>query len=155
MKTVIYVAVASERPDYRLVKTFIWSDEQNVDSDGNSSNPASQTWTELYIRNRENESEQFDIYPAQQEPLILQVESHIEWLAACVAYFLAIKTKGQISFSSQGRYEAPEALLTKIRDDFDVEAALRRVEGSCYALATLEDPYPWLESPHPWAKKKD
>ena len=141
-KTIIYVSAPEERPDFRLFKTFIWCDEQNVDSDGNSDNPASQDWTELYMANRENRAESFDIHPARQEPLILEVEGTLESLASRAAYFLALETNGRISFSLQGPWLEPTALLPMLGHDFDVEAAMERVATSRYALATPENPYP-------------
>jgi hypothetical protein len=144
-KTTIYVSAPQERPDFRLVQTFLWSDEQNVDSDGNAHNPASHDWTELYMANRDDDAESFDVSPIQQEPLILAVESRSRNLAARVAYFLALQIGGQISFFSQGSYEEPVALLPLLGHDFDVKAALDRVARSRYAPATMENPYPWRE----------
>ncbi len=65
---VFYVMPLNDRPDYRLVLTFIWSDQRNCDTAGNSSNPASHEWTELYCRNRENEPEVFDVSSLGWEP---------------------------------------------------------------------------------------
>jgi len=144
-KTIIYVSAPEDRPDFRLFTTFLWCDEQDVDSDGNSDNPASQDWTELYMTNRANHAESFDINPAQQEPLILEVQGTPESLASRAAYFLALETNGRISSSLQGPYREPAALLPMLGQDFDVEAAMERVATSRYALATTENPYPWLE----------
>jgi hypothetical protein len=144
-KTTIYVSAPQERPDFRLVQTFLWSDEQDVNSDGNAHNPASHDWTELYMTNRDDDTESFDVSPIQREPLILAVESRSDKLAARVAYFLALRTGGQISFFSHGSFQEPTVLLPLLGHDFTVTAALNRVARSRYAPATIEDPYPWIE----------
>ncbi|HEX8235731.1 MAG TPA: hypothetical protein VF600_07220 [Abditibacteriaceae bacterium] len=142
---VIYLLTTEKRPDFRLVKTFLWSDEQNVNSDGDSHNPASRDWTLLYLLNREDENEWIDIYPLQDRPLMLEIKGSSENLAARVAYFLAVKSSGQVSFTQEGPYQEPVVLLPLLGHAFDLKAAMERIEKSRYANATEENPYPWLE----------
>jgi hypothetical protein len=138
-----YVKHTSFRPDFRLVLTFLWGDDRNCDTDGNSRNPASREWTELYCRNRENPAEVFDVSPVTKEPLVLEVESPHKWLAARVAYFLAVESAGFVADTPDGPYTAPEELISKV-GDFDVAAAKGRVDQSVFQGSTLEDPYPNL-----------
>jgi hypothetical protein len=140
----IYVLTPEERPDYRLVTTYLWHDFHNVDTSGNSYNPASREWTELTITNRENQIERIDVYPVQQSPLILVIKSNLDYLAARTAYFLARQTHGKVSTSLEGDYKEPESLLERVGDRFDAEEAMRRVKNSPFSRATLEDPYPNL-----------
>ena len=143
MKTRFHVKPAGARPDFRLVIAFLWAEMHNVDSDGNSDNPASREWTELYLKNRENTSEVVDVSPVETSPLILAVDSDIEHLAARVAYFLARETHGEVAVGA-GRYSSPEALIPRLGDGFDLAAALRRADGSVWRRSTLTLPYPNL-----------
>ena len=143
----LYVSAPGERPDFRLVVAFLWRDGQDVDSDGDSYNPASRHWTELYLRNRADGSERVDVGPARRAPLILEVESELEYLAARAAYFLARRTGGGVSRSPDGEYEDPESLLGLVGAAFDVAGAMRRVRVSPFARATPGDPYPNLREP--------
>ena len=74
MKTRFHVRPAGPRPDFRVVIAFLWTEMHNVDSDGNSDNPASREWTELYLMNREKTSEVVDVSPVETSPLVLAVE---------------------------------------------------------------------------------
>ena len=85
----IYITSPNERPDFRLVVAFLWRDGQNVDTEGDSHHPASRTWTELYVQNRENKDEVVEVSQYQQSPLVLRIESEQQYLAARVAFFLA------------------------------------------------------------------
>jgi hypothetical protein len=138
-----FVKPTSLRPDYRLVLTFLWGDDRDCDTDGNSRNPASREWTELYCRNREKPAEVFDVSPVNQEPLVLEVESPHEWLAARVGYFLAVESAGLVADKPDGHYAGPDVLISKV-GEFDLEAAKERVRQSMFQSATLEDPYPNL-----------
>jgi hypothetical protein len=138
-----FVKPTSLRPDYRLVLTFLWDDDRNCDTDGNSRNPASREWTELYCCNRENAAEVFDVSPLNQEPLVLEVESPYEWVAARVAYFLAVESAGLVADKPDGHYGGPDMLISKL-GEFDIEAGKERVRQSVFRGATLEDPYPNL-----------
>ena len=140
-----YIRPSNPRPDFRLVISFLWRDFHNVDTDGNSHNPASRDWTELYCQNRENEEEFFEVYAVQASPLVLQVESEQRWLAARVAYFLAVETGSGFSIHSTGPFRDPVA-LRELSADFDWGAAEQRAAASCWRRSTLENPYPNLET---------
>ena len=131
------------RPDFRLVITFLWGDFHNVDTDGDSYNPASREWTELYCKNREYDVEVFDTQPVLEEPLTLQVESARAELAARVVYFLAVETCSQIVDNLNGQWQEPEWLEDQM-GHFDLAAAISRSATSCWRKSTLENPYPNL-----------
>jgi hypothetical protein len=138
-----FLRTPNPRPDFRLVLTFLWSDNRDCDTEGNSRNPASREWTELYCRNRETPAEVFDVSPVNAEPLVLVVESPHGWLAARIAYFLAVESVGSVADKPDGVYTGPHVLTSKM-GDFDLEAANERVRQSVFQGATLEDPYPNL-----------
>jgi hypothetical protein len=138
-----FVKPTSLRPDYRLVLTFLWGDDRDCNTDGNSRNPASRDWTELYCRNRRSPTEVFGVLPTSLQPLVLEVESSHEWLAARVAYFLAVEAGGFVADAPNGVYAVPDALSSKV-GEFDLAAAKERVRRSVFQGATLEDPYPNL-----------
>src|SRR5215213_7425264 len=99
-----FIRPRGPRPDFRLVITFLWGDFHNVDTDGNSHNPASHDWTELYCTNREAARERVDVFPAQDDPLTLRVRSEVPELAARVAYFLAAETNSMVAESDGGSW---------------------------------------------------
>ncbi len=84
------------RPDFRLVLAFVWGDEVDTDTDGDSRPVDSREWTELYAQNRGRKDEVFNVNPASDEPLVLKVQSKHEWLAAAVAHLLAEITGGGV-----------------------------------------------------------
>lgn len=135
-----FVKPTSLRPEFGLVLTFLWYDDCNCDTDGDSWTPASRDWTELYCCNRENEAEVFSVSPVDQESLVLAVESPHEWLAARVAYFLAVESAGLVADKPDGHYAAPDKLISKV-GEFNIEAGKERVRKSVFRGATLEDPY--------------
>ena len=140
--TRFYVNAEQERPDFRLVITYLWHDLYNVDTDGNSYNPASRTWTQLFIRNRQDDSEAVDIIPATDDPLILLVESQKEYLAARTAYFLAEYMSTGIAKTQDGPFCKPVTIHHAIGTGFDVTEAMFRVQSSPFMNSTLDDPYP-------------
>ena len=138
----LFVRVAGPRPDFRLVLAFVWGDA-DTDTDGDSRNPASREWTELYAQNRGRPDEVFNVFPASADPLVLQVQSEHEWLAAAVAHLLAEATEGGVSDSAGGPFEPAASVLLRA-GGFDVPAAWERFRASPFQRATLGDPYPNL-----------
>jgi hypothetical protein len=139
-----FVNAERERPDFRLVITYLWHDLFNVDTEGDSQNPASRTWTELYICNRQDASEVVDVTPAADTPLVLRIESQKRYLAARTAYFLADFMSAGVAESEDGPFLKPESIQDSIGRDFDVVEAMRRVQSSLFIGSTLDDPYPNL-----------
>ena len=142
---IFYVQTPSERPDYRLVKAFLWDDARNVDADGNSDNPASRSWTQLMLDPRDTDGERFDIVACEDAPLTLKVMASHPELAAQVAYFLGHATDGAIARHPAGPYLPPSDLESQLGADFDVAAAFRRVEQSPFTRSSLANPYPNLQ----------
>lgn len=140
--TQFYVNAERERPDFRLVITYLWHDLYKVDTDGNSYNPASRTWTQLFIRNRQDDSEAIDIVPAIEDPLILLVESQKEYLAARTAYFLAEFMSTGIAETQDGPFRKPTTIQHALGAGFDVTEAMCRVQSSPFMESTLDNPYP-------------
>jgi TorA maturation chaperone TorD len=131
--TRFYVTAPNPRPDFRLVIAFLWRDGQNVDTDGDCDHPASHEWNELFVANREQPSEPpVSIYPHQQSPLVLVVESAAAHLATRLAYFLATSVRGGVSQSPEDEFASPVTLLAQV-GDFDLEAAMRRATGSPFS----------------------
>jgi len=69
----IRVTAPNDRPDFRQVIALL--NFENVDTDGDSDNPASRTWTWLHVQNRDEPYEEVDIYAKTESPLILEVDS--------------------------------------------------------------------------------
>jgi hypothetical protein len=121
----------------------VWGGDANVNTHGNSYNPASREWTELRARNRARPDEEFDVLAVATEPLVLEVKSKHEWLAAVVAYLLIETTDGGISEQPTGPFVSAATLLPRA-GDFDIQAAWNRYHESPFQRATLDDPYPNL-----------
>jgi hypothetical protein len=141
-KEILYLRVKGNRPDFRIVKTFIWGELHKTDSDGDSNNPASRTWTELYIASREVKNEYVDIYPVTTEPLVLKIQSPDIELTKQVTLFLAEETAGDI-FAD----ETLSILLTKVElmpsiDFNEYRIRKERTKDSVWRQSTLENPYP-------------
>lgn len=134
------------RPDFRLVVTFLWGDFHNVDTEGNSYNPASREWTWLYCQNRECEQEIFEIEPCSEQPLILQVHSELSELAARVTWFLAKETQSSVAPEPTGPWHELIWLGDKV-GAFDLCEGERRASLSVWRRSTLADPYPNLHDP--------
>jgi hypothetical protein len=132
------------RPDFRLVITFLWSDMRNVDSDGDSHNPASQTWTWLYLKDRVSPSSPVDVSTVSTDPLLLAVESEDAALAARVAIFLARETSGEVGLDSTA-FGSIDLLRPHVGQDFDLLAAFARADQSVWRAATEQHPYPNLD----------
>jgi hypothetical protein len=143
MTTKLFVNPSGPRPDFRLVISFLWKDFHNVDTDGDSHNPASRAWTELYIANRECPSEIVEVLPARLDPLVLKVQSESEVLAHRVAYFLARETAGEVAAETGASISLGE-LATRLGADFDLDRAIRRADQSIWRSATEANPYPKL-----------
>src|SRR5690606_20380791 len=92
----IFIKISNDRPDFRLVATWLWIKPHDIDSDGDSDNPASRQWTELYLSSRQNSNETIDIYPISENPLILRINGSTNEMVSRAAYFLALETNGQL-----------------------------------------------------------
>ena len=138
--------VNSDRPDFRVIKVFIWGEEHNTDSEGDSYNPASRTWTELYIGSREVKDQLIDIYPLTTDPLIMKIQSPDKELAKQVTLFISEETDGEIF--------ADESLLTRLTNDEvkrnlnveDYNQKKLRTKDSIWRQSTLDNPYPNLHN---------
>jgi hypothetical protein len=140
----IYIKAPGERPIFSTVIAFLWSDKQNVDTDGNAHHPASRTWTDLYVQNRDSIDEVVDVSPYQESPLVLGVESRYLYLAARTAFYLAKTCGGTVACELAGEYGSPDVLLPMMGADFDVALAMQRVAKSSFVYSSLDNPYPNL-----------
>lgn len=133
----------AEKPDYRLVISFLWGDLHNVDTDGDSENPASRSWTWLHVQNREAPHEIVEIDEVEGSRCI-RIRSATSWLAAAVAFFLA--KEGRVTVSRDTHEWVDCDLLRSDAGDFDLEAGLVRANTSVWRQATQSDPYPNLKA---------
>jgi hypothetical protein len=136
-----FVDPLPERPDFRLIISFLWGDFHDVDSDGDSSNPASRDWTWLSVRNRGQPAETVDIELVSTSTTCFKVEAGLSWLTAATAYFLAIESSGRVR-AEQGTEWLERQTLTEHTANFDLDAAVARARHSIWRKATLANPYP-------------
>jgi hypothetical protein len=126
-----------------LVLAFVWGGDADTDTDGNSRPASSREWTELYAQNRDRPDEVFNVFPTSAKPLVLQVQSEKEWLAAAVAHLLAETTAGGVSDRAAGPFGPAEGILSRA-GGFDMPAVWERFHTSVFQRSTLDDPYPNL-----------
>ena len=135
----IAVQINSERPDFRLFWIFLWGEDHRFDSDGDSYNPASRDWTELYMSSREIGNQTFEILKIKDEPLVFEVSSANHCLLNRVTFFLKRETNGITE-------ETDETLVQNMGEDFDLEEALKRADESVWRTSSLDNPYPNITS---------
>jgi hypothetical protein len=141
----IKVKINAERPDFRVFSAYFFGNDcHNYDSEGNSYEPYSRTWTELYMCCRANSDLQFNIDDIDQEPLIFEVSAKTVEIVHIVAYFLAKETKGEI-LDEKNHVIPLESLLSKM-GNFDLSTRLKLAENSIWRKSSVENPYPNLEN---------
>ena len=131
---VLRVLINGDRPDYRLFRVFLWGNDHKFNSDGDSYNPASRTWTELYMSSREVRAS-FEIYQVSDNPIIFEVKSSNKNILNRAALFLAKETAGQI-VSSDNTLHPYYSLSDKLGDFFDLQQALERADRSVWREST-------------------
>ena len=133
-----FVKPGGPRPAFTVVIAFLWSDGHNVDTEGNSYDPASRSWTELYIGNRECEEEFVEVFPQDEDAplLVLCVTSDHDEIAARVAWFLTTETAGTVAETPAGPFQSADVLIPRLGAGFDLQAAIRRARESPLASPT-------------------
>lgn len=141
-----FVRLEGPRPDYRTLISFLWSDFHNVDSDGDSFNPASREWTCLYLQNREKEEEFVEIAKVG-EPVFLHVVSPFRSIALGIAYFLVHWSSGEIFEANSDEPLDQKLVIDELEATFDLLTRIERAEHSIWNHSTLDNPYPNLKTP--------
>ena len=140
---ILKVKVNSKRPDFRVFASYFFGDDlYNYDSDGNSVTVTSREWTELYMRSRSNPDLHFEIYPIQENPLVIGVSSQKEENVYRIAYFLAKETNGKVI--NENNEALPLESLKEKMGDFNLAERLLLADKSIWREATEENPYPNL-----------
>lgn len=139
------VKVNAERPDFRVFGTYFFGDDfHNYDSEGNSFPVWSRTWTELYMRSRQEKEAWFDIsWIDQSDTSMLKVSANNIENARMVAYFLAKETAGEV-FDNNDDF-VPLETLENNPGDFELEARLLLAAQSIWRKSSATNPYPNLE----------
>lgn len=129
MASCYYLRADRARPQYWSLVTFLFTNREGIDTDGDSFPGTSTVWTWLSIRKRDADQQVVEIYSVQSEPLVLVVESTSSQLAARAVYYLA-KTMDTVVWLSE---TGPALDLARIEaamgDDFDITEAWQRVAG--------------------------
>jgi hypothetical protein len=141
---ILRILVNGNRPDFRIFSVFLWGGGHSVDSDGDSYNPASRSWTWLHMSSRVISGEYFEINQISEQPLIFEVRSPNESIANRVALFLARESTGHI-IGIDGSLQPYESLIDKLGHSFDLPKAFERADQSIWRQSTLEKPYPNLK----------
>ncbi len=103
-------------------------DDVDCDTEGDARHPADPAWTDLYAQNRSRPEETFDVIPACEAPLTLEVRSPIQWLAAAVVYLLAAETAGRVATDPRKPFTLASTLRCRT-GNFDMEAAWGAIQG--------------------------
>lgn len=138
-----YLLTSAPRPDFRLLVTFLWSDDHNVDTDGDAQSPASRDWTDFYCTDRSAPFDRFEVEVVSGDRPHIVVESPRQEIAARLALFLSEEMTAAVVEIVGGDEIVPhESLVEACGRSFDVEAAFRRTSLSRWRLATETNPYP-------------
>ena len=138
----IDVLVNSDRPDFRVFATFLFGyEDPEYDSEGDSYEVYSRTWTELYVSSRETEL-CFSMDKISDDPLTFEVSSKQQSTLYAMAYFLARETYGEI-------VEKDGSILlfsdvVKLMGDFPLNKHLAIADHSIWRTTSAENPYPNL-----------
>ena len=97
-----FVRAERERPDFRLVITYLWHDLYNVDTDGDSYNPASRTCTRLFVRNLQDESQVVYVNPQTNSPCVLRGDCYLPTRTSIIVRKNVTRESGNWSFYING-----------------------------------------------------
>ena len=65
-----WIKDSGPRSPYQRYVSYLWGEDSDCDTDGNSSSPSDREWTELTIINRKNNTGRVDVDSEQNSPLI-------------------------------------------------------------------------------------
>lgn len=137
------VNINALRPDFRVFATYFFGDDMyNYDSEGDSFQVTSKSWTELYMCSRENEALCFDIWKINDEPLVFKVTSQTKEIVNRIAYFLSRETDGEI-IDDEGNVVSAENIIQGM-GNFDLAQRLELADNSIWRKATEDNPFPNL-----------
>ncbi|KZN48607.1 hypothetical protein N474_18635 [Pseudoalteromonas luteoviolacea CPMOR-2] len=91
----IRVKISGPRPPFYALSNELWPG-QDIDSDGDSESPGSDSWTELTLINRSDETLRVDIDPESLDPLVLIVKSETKELAEYAENFLVSNCASEV-----------------------------------------------------------
>lgn len=136
----LHLHTAEPRPDFRLVITFLWGEDHDVDCDGDAQHPASRSWTDLYCADRADPSAAFEV-EVFTGPSKTVVRSERDVLGYRVALFLSEETRAEVCCARDGAVIQRSTLVSAC-GNFDVDAAFERTRNSRWRRATATNPYP-------------
>lgn len=140
----LYINTTALRPDFRLVCHWVSKDIHNLDTDGDSLNPASREWTFLYLANRENKNEYATISQDEEKVDVYLIESSTEEFGYLLTYFLAEEMNAIVSLNDDFANLIEQKDLKAKLSKYNLEEALNRTNNSIWRQSTLENPYPNL-----------
>jgi hypothetical protein len=88
------------RPPYYELADYLWGENANIDSDGNSDSPEDTNWTELSVSFRDDNGPYVNVDPVSSDPLVLEVSCFSSELAKKAAEYLAKITGGKLEIVS-------------------------------------------------------
>ena len=92
-----FLVAPGPRPPYYRVPRFLWGENCNFDSDGDSEpNPHTTQWTELYVALRPDCKEIVTVDPIEAPELVLCISSKNPELAYRAASFLQKEAGGEL-----------------------------------------------------------
>ena len=141
MEHYIYFKTSELRPDFRLICEWVSENVHNVDTEGDSHNPASKEWTWLYLSNRKIKNEYAEIGQIKDNPEIYEIESSKAEFGYFLAYFLSIETNALISFDDKFENIIELEELKQKITNYNIDESIKRTENSIWRKATLDDPY--------------
>ncbi|UKN02702.1 hypothetical protein K6119_04135 [Paracrocinitomix mangrovi] len=144
MNYLLYLNITEPRPDFRLVCTWVTQDLENVDTEGDSHNPASREWTNLYLADRKNNAWCGEINKSSDPINMWTISASTLEFAAFLAIFLKDETNCEVWLDSNKKEELDRNALIKLIENFDITESINRTANSIWRKSTLVEPYPNL-----------
>ena len=134
------ITVIRNRPDFRVFIELLYSQEHNVDTDGDSEPVNSRAWTYLYMKDRMSNDPSVIIEAQHNGPLTFAVKSKSKKLAELTAIYLLDYCGSAIKYDEE---ELDNSAIEALREKYAKE--LKKAQNSIWHHSTDEKPYPNLD----------
>jgi len=133
------ITVTKNRPDFRVFIELLYSQEHNVDTDGDAIRVNSRSWTYLYIKDRMSDDPSDVIEAQDNDPSTFRVESESKKLAELTAIYLFDYCGSSIEYDGE---KLDGAVIDELRRKYAKE--ISQAQSSIWHRSTDKTPYPNL-----------
>ena len=134
------ITVIRDRPDFRVFIDLLYSQEHNVDTDGDAIPVNSRNWTYLYIKDRMSDDPSVEIVAQHNDLSTFEVKSKSKKLAELTAIYLFDSCGSAIEYDGK---PLDKTVIDELHREYDKE--LTKAQNSIWHRSTDKTPYPNLE----------